>query len=132
MATTHTNLTRADVAALAQAVEMAKDWRGAQIGNPDPEPLREFDARISEMRAALAKVRKLQREGARRPVHATTEDLVRALASLDKPPKKPANVVRTAMQSLGYAVLGGRTADLELPNGARIRIRPITSTKAPK
>ena len=56
------NLSNVDMSALATAVEMANDWRGSQVGNPDPEPLRAFDAGIARMRAALAKVKHLRRE----------------------------------------------------------------------
>lgn len=42
---------------LDKAVQMAGDWRGSIVGNPDPEPLAEFDAFISECRRAVAQVR---------------------------------------------------------------------------
>jgi hypothetical protein len=45
------------VQALVRAVDEAADWRGVLAGNPDPEPLREFDAFIATARCALEMVR---------------------------------------------------------------------------
>lgn len=45
--------------ALARAVSMAEDWRGAIVGNPDPGPLAKFDKDMAEAREALREVRSL-------------------------------------------------------------------------
>lgn len=52
-------LTRRDYLLLRAAVSEAAGWRGALVGNPDPVPLAQFDARIKETRRALAKLRPL-------------------------------------------------------------------------
>lgn len=49
-------LTATDRALLKAAVEAAADWRGNLTGNPDPEPLRIFDAQIAATRAVLKKI----------------------------------------------------------------------------
>lgn len=54
-------LTATDIRALAWAIDNAEDWRGSMTGNPDPEPLREFDAAIAKAKAALRKVRATRR-----------------------------------------------------------------------
>ncbi len=41
------------IKALRRAVDEAEVWRGSMTGNPDPEPLEEFDAFIAEAREAL-------------------------------------------------------------------------------
>lgn len=56
-------LTHGDVKALARAVSEAAGWRGSLVGNPDPEPLKEFDAFIKRARLALRKVRDRKRQG---------------------------------------------------------------------
>jgi hypothetical protein len=46
-------LTRRQYKFLKWAVHRAEEWRGAEIGNPDPKPLRDFDANIKEAKLAL-------------------------------------------------------------------------------
>lgn len=46
-------LTVAQRAALRRAVSEAEGWRGALVGNPDPEPLEEFDEFIEVAKDAL-------------------------------------------------------------------------------
>lgn len=53
----HTGLSRAEIRLLVEAVSAANDWRGSLVGNPDPEPLAQFDARIAKMRAAIRKLK---------------------------------------------------------------------------
>ena len=55
-------MTPAQIRYLAFAVEMAADWRGSYVGNPDPGPLELFDKQIKEMRAALAQLRHERRQ----------------------------------------------------------------------
>lgn len=50
------------LSALKRAIEEAEGWRGSMIGNPDPEPLEEFDEFIATARKALKAVRKLNNE----------------------------------------------------------------------
>lgn len=52
-----TGLSRAEIRLLAEAVSEANDWRGSLVGNPDPGPLDEFDARITKMKAAIKKLK---------------------------------------------------------------------------
>lgn len=54
-------LPRGTIKSLAEALDEAEGWRGTLIGNPDPEPLKEFDANIRRMRDALKAVRDQQR-----------------------------------------------------------------------
>jgi hypothetical protein len=49
------------VAMLSAAVSEAEEWRGAIVGNPDPEPLAEFDENIRQMKAALLIVAEQQK-----------------------------------------------------------------------
>lgn len=58
------------IKALAFAVREAEGWRGSMTGNPDPEPLREFDARIKEMKEALRVVRAAQKREAAEKIRA--------------------------------------------------------------
>lgn len=46
---------------LAWAIDEAETWRGTMVGNPDPEPLAEFDAMIEEAREALRTVGRMER-----------------------------------------------------------------------
>jgi hypothetical protein len=55
------NLTDRELSALSWAVSRAAEWRGAEIGNPDPAPLDRFDRRVSEARMALRKVREVRK-----------------------------------------------------------------------
>jgi hypothetical protein len=58
-------ITRAEYQLLKRAVDDAEVWRGEQIGNPDPKPLAEFDARIRATRKVLAKVKPGRRSSGR-------------------------------------------------------------------
>jgi hypothetical protein len=51
------SLNKHDIHALMWAVARAAEWRGAEVGNPDPEPLQRFDSALRSARAALRKVR---------------------------------------------------------------------------
>jgi len=51
------NFTKHDMRALLWAVSRAAEWRGAEVGNPDPGPLMRFDHMVRSARAALRKVR---------------------------------------------------------------------------
>lgn len=51
-------MTHRQIAILKWTVDMAEDWRGSMVGNPDPEPLEIFDAQIAEAKAALRQLRK--------------------------------------------------------------------------
>lgn len=53
-------LTYNDYRWLKRAVDMAEQWRGELIGNPDPKPLIDFDQRIQKMRDVLAKIKEGQ------------------------------------------------------------------------
>lgn len=44
--------------ALAWAVNRAAEWRGELVGNPDPAPLKAFDAQVRAARLALRMIRK--------------------------------------------------------------------------
>ncbi len=109
MTAPHPTLTRADAALLTEAINEAECWRGSK--HPDDWP--EFDARIAEMRAALAKVRKLQRETrALRAAAEALESLVMRLEWINDP----------------------RTGNSEAPFIAegRAALSKLTPTKAPK
>jgi len=67
-----TSLTRADIELLTSAVNEAECWRGAK--HPDEWPT--FDSRISRMREALGKVKRLQREAKARELARTPGDSV--------------------------------------------------------
>lgn len=49
------------IACLRRAIEQAELWRGSMVGNPDPEPIEEFDQFIVDARKAL-KVADTQRK----------------------------------------------------------------------
>jgi len=50
-------ITRDNYAALKLACDMARDWRGAYVGHPDPEQLVNFDAHMLRINSALKAVR---------------------------------------------------------------------------
>lgn len=52
------------VRALARAVKEAESWRGSLVGNPDPQPLEDFDVFIAEAKEAMRIVRELGRQHA--------------------------------------------------------------------
>jgi hypothetical protein len=60
-------LPRGAIKLLKEAIDEAAGWRGTLVGNPDPQPLEEFDSRIAAMRAALEAVR-LQNAAVKRAV----------------------------------------------------------------
>lgn len=49
-------LNKTDFIALRWAITRAGEWRGSLVGNPDPFPLRKFDARMNQARKALEKI----------------------------------------------------------------------------
>jgi hypothetical protein len=49
-------ITLSEYRLLKAAVDDAAFWRGSMVGNPDPKPLAEFDARIRATRKVLSKV----------------------------------------------------------------------------
>lgn len=55
-------LTTADIKALTWAVSQAASWRGTMTGNPDPQPLAEFDAYITLCRGALRRARNTKKQ----------------------------------------------------------------------
>ncbi len=50
-------LTYNDFRLLRKAVDAAAEWRGSLVGDPDPQPLKDFDAEIASMRKVLDKLR---------------------------------------------------------------------------
>lgn len=63
------------IKALAWAVEEAAAWRGYFTGNPDPEPLVEFDKRVKAAKDALTAIRKEHRETVTKRVGDKHEDV---------------------------------------------------------
>lgn len=57
-----TPVSQRHLSALKRAIDEAEGWRGSMIGNPDPEPLEEFDGFIATARKALKSVRRLNNE----------------------------------------------------------------------
>jgi len=62
--------------ALRWAVDRAAEWRGSLVGDPNPQPLAEFDAHVAEARAALRELTKKPR-----PVNTTRRSLTRRTRS---------------------------------------------------
>lgn len=54
-------LTNAGLTLLAEAVSQCEAWRGAMVGNPDPQPLADFDAEVAAIKEALQVVGEQQR-----------------------------------------------------------------------
>lgn len=52
-------LTNTQVDALTWAVREAEGWRGSLIGNPDPQPLQIFDAKVVKAKQALRDLKEL-------------------------------------------------------------------------
>lgn len=52
-------LSKADINTLNWAIDEAETWRGSMIGNPDPVPLRQFDAKIRKARKALEAIKEM-------------------------------------------------------------------------
>lgn len=55
-------LTRREYRFLKWAVDRAEEWRGELVGNPNPEPLKNFDAVVGETRKILKKLTPYRRE----------------------------------------------------------------------
>lgn len=61
------------IRALERAIREAASWRGSLTGDPDPEPLREFDQFISHAQEALKRVKEMNsREKAQASAKITT------------------------------------------------------------
>ena len=55
------NFSLREIKALSWAVQAASEWRGAEVGNPDPEPLQRFDSAMREARMALRKAKEIRK-----------------------------------------------------------------------